>query len=139
MKRILFTLLIGCSFLSVSCQGPKYKSVSVDEFVDYIKDADKVTLLDVRTPQEFAEGCIPNTDYNIDVLEDNFIDVAQEKLPKDKPVALYCRSGNRSKNAAKLLTEAGYEVVELSAGIRGWIDAGNKVKKVSGKKVMQVR
>ena len=134
MKRILFTLLIGCSFLSVSCQGPKYKSVSVDEFVDYIKDADKVTLLDVRTPQEFAEGCIPNTDYNIDVLEDNFIDVAQEKLPTDKPVALYCRSGNRSKNAAKLLTEAGYEVVELSAGIRGWIDAGNKVKKVSGKK-----
>lgn len=133
MKRILFTLFMGCSFIGLSCQGPKYKTIEVDEFVDYIKNADMVTLLDVRTPPEHKEGYIPGTDYNIDVLEENYVTIALEKLPKDKPVALYCRSGNRSKNAAQLLAENGYEVVELATGIRGWTEAGYKVEKPAKK------
>jgi rhodanese-related sulfurtransferase len=45
-------------------------------------------------------------------------------LPKDKSVALYCRSGNRSKRAAKILAENGYDVVELATGYNGWVAAG---------------
>ena len=129
MKRFLYAVLLGGSFVGVACQGPKYKSIGVDEFMEYVKDADKVTVLDVRTPQEHAEGCIPGTGYNIDVLEDNFVETAIAKLPKEKPVALYCRSGNRSKNAAQILAENGYEVVELATGIRGWQEAGQKLEK----------
>ena len=49
-------------------------------------------------------------------------------LPKDKPVALYCRSGNRSKNAARILAEKGYQVLELGTGFRGWAAAGKEVE-----------
>lgn len=76
-------------------------------------------MLDVRTPAEHAERYIPGTHFNIDVLQDDFTKVATSKLPKDKPVALYCRSGNRSKNAARILAGKGYEVVELGNGFRG--------------------
>ena len=50
-----------------------------------------------------------------------------ETLPVDKPVVLYCRSGNRSNNAARILAEKGYQVVELGTGFRGWTAAGKKV------------
>ena len=61
-----------------------------------------MTVLDVRTTAEHDEGYIPGTDFNIDVLEGSFTKIATEKLPKDKPVALYCHSGNSSKTAARI-------------------------------------
>ncbi|WP_286006501.1 rhodanese-like domain-containing protein [Ligilactobacillus aviarius] len=50
-------------------------------------------------------------------------------MQKDKPVALYCRSGRRSKKAAELLSKAGYEVYELDSGFHGWQKAGLEVEK----------
>jgi rhodanese-related sulfurtransferase len=61
--------------------------------------------------------------------EDDYTETALRTLPKDKPVALYCRSGNRSKNAAGILAEKGYEVVELGTGFRGWLAAGKNIVK----------
>lgn len=127
MKRLLFSLIMGFSFLGLfACgQNNNFKTVGVDEFEKFIAD-DSVTLLDVRTPSEHAEGYIPGTDFNIDVLEDTFTRIATEKLPKDRPMALYCRSGNRSKTAARILAEQGYEVVELGTGYKGWVAAGKR-------------
>lgn len=129
MKRLLFTLIMGFSFFGLFAQTNKFKTVDAKEFADFIKDTTKVTVLDVRTPAEHAEGYIPGTHFNIDVLEDTYTRIATETLAKDKPVALYCRSGNRSKNAARILAEKGYEVVELGNGFRGWVAAGNKIEK----------
>lgn len=117
------------SFWGLWGQTNKFKTVDVDDFAMFIVDT-TVTLLDVRTPAEHAEGFIPGTHFNIDVLEDSYTKIATETLPKDKPVALYCRSGNRSKNAARILAEQGYEVVELGTGFRGWVAAGKKVNKL---------
>ena len=64
-----------------------------------------------------------------DFRENSYTKLATEKISKDKPVALYCRSGNRSKNAARILAEKGYEVVELGTGFRGWSAAGKKTVK----------
>ena len=128
MKRIALTLIMGFSFFGLSGQGNKFKTVDVNEFEKFIADT-AVVLLDVRTPAEHAEGFIPGTHFNIDVLEDTYTKIATEALPKDKPVALYCRSGNRSKNAAKILAEKGYQVVELGTGFRGWVAAGKKTAK----------
>ena len=129
IKKILITFMLGFSFLSLFAQSEQpFKSVSVNEFEIAVADTSYV-VLDVRMPVEYAEGHIPGTDYNIDVLEDNFKEEALKKLPKDKPVALYCRSGNRSKTAARILTENGYEVVELAKGFLGWYDAGKPVEK----------
>lgn len=120
MKRILLSLIMGFSFWGLFAQNNTFKTVDV-------------TLLDVRTPAEHAEGYIPGTDFNIDVLEETYTQIALESLPKDKPVALYCRSGNRSKKAASILSEKGYQVVELGSGFKGWSAAGKKVEKIKNK------
>ena len=114
------------SFFGLFGQTNDFKSVDVEEFAKIIKGR-KVTVLDVRLPQEYDEGYIPGTDFNIDVLEDNFKEVALAKLPKRKPIALYCRSGNRSKTAARILVENGYEVIELGKGFRAWEAAGKEI------------
>ena len=126
MKRILSTLIMGFSFFGLFGQTKNFKSINEKEFAEYIKNTDAI-LLDVRLPQDYAEGHIPGTDINIDVLEDDFTKVALQTLPKDKPVALYCRSGNRSKTAARILAENGYEVIELGTGFRAWESAGYEI------------
>ena len=115
------------SFFGLFAQTNKFKIVDVSEFAMAVADTSYV-VLDVRTAEEHAEGYIPGTQLNIDVLKDNYIEIALKSIPKDKPVALYCRSGNRSKNAARLLAEKGYQVLELGTGFRGWVAAGKEVK-----------
>ena len=128
MKRLLLTIIMGFSFFGLFGQTNNFKIVDAHEFDKFIKDT-TVTVVDVRTAAEHTEGYIPGTDFNIDVLEDTYTKIATETLPKDKPVALYCRSGNRSKTAARILADKGYEVVELGTGFRGWVAAGKDVMK----------
>ena len=66
---------------------------------------------------------------NIDVLSGHFGETASASLDRNRTVAVYCRSGNRSKNAARILAENGYQVVELGTGFRGWVAAGKKIAK----------
>ena len=114
---------MGFSFWGLFAQTNKFKTVDVAEFAKAVADTSYV-VLDVRTPAEHAEGFIPGTHFNIDVLEGNYTELALKTLPKDKPVALYCRSGNRSKNAAKMLSMMGYNVVELDSGYKAWQESG---------------
>ena len=118
---------MSISFFGVFGQTNKFKTVDVAEFAKAVADTSYV-VLDVRTPAEHAEGHIPGTHFNIDVLEDSYTELALKTLPKGKPVALYCRSGNRSKNAARILAEKGYQVLELGTGFRGWAAAGKEVE-----------
>ena len=128
IKRVRITIVMSFSFFGLFGQTSKFKTVDVSEFAKAVSDTSYV-VLDVRTPAEHAEGYIPGTHYNIDVLEDTYTEVALKMLPKDKPVALYCRSGNRSKNAARILAEKGYQVLELGSGFRGWVAADKPVEK----------
>lgn len=124
MKNFVLLIIMCFSSLWLSCQPKQsFKSVDVTEFEKVVADT-AYKVLDVRTAKEYAEGHIPGTDFNIDVLENNFEEEALKKLPKEKSVALYCRSGNRSKKAARILSEKGYHVIELSTGYKGWKAAG---------------
>ncbi|MCF0255486.1 rhodanese-like domain-containing protein [Bacteroides heparinolyticus] len=127
--KILFTSL--CLFFSTlfSCQqkGNGFKSLSVDEFAALIANPE-VQRLDVRTVVEYSEEHIPGS-ININVLDKNFETVTDSVLQKDKPVALYCRSGKRSKKAASILSEKGYTVYDLSEGFIGWLAAGKQTEK----------
>ena len=111
----------------LSLSKPTFRSVEVDEFEKAIADPD-VVRLDVRRADEYADGHIKDA-LNIDVLEDSFEAKACSTLPKDKVVALYCRSGRRSKKAAEILSAKGYEVVELNTGYLGWTGAGKATTK----------
>jgi rhodanese-related sulfurtransferase len=86
----------------------------------YMDDATPHTLVDVRTPEEFSAGYIPGA-ININLQE------LQQKLgriPTDKPVIVYCRSGNRSAFAANILKQAGYTEVYDLGGIIEWARQG---------------
>lgn len=126
------TLFAGiCLFFSAlfSCQ-PKagnFKSLPVDEFAALIADPE-VQRLDVRTVAEYSEGHIAGS-INVNVLDKEFEKVAVDVLQKDKPVALYCRSGKRSKQAATILSEKGYKVYELDKGFNAWQEAGKETEK----------
>ena len=63
------------------------------------------------------------------VMDDSFASMADSLLQKDKPVAVYCRSGNRSKKAAAILSEKGYKVFELDKGFNSWQEAGKEIEK----------
>lgn len=128
MRKIVLILIMGFSFWNLFGQDNKFKILSVNEFSVFISDPE-VTVVDVRTAQEHADGYIPGTHFNIDVLEDGYEAEAMAKLPKDKPVAVYCRSGNRSKKAARILSENGYEVVELGSGFNGWASSGRDIER----------
>ena len=118
---------MGFSFFGLFAQAKKFRTVDVAEFAKAVADTSYV-VVDVRTPAEHAAGHIPGTQFNIDVLEDSYTKTALKVLPKDRPVALYCRSGNRSKNAARILAQHGYQVLELGTGFRGWSAAGKKIE-----------
>lgn len=116
------------SFLGCRAQSEEaFKSVKVDEFETVIADT-AVVRLDVRTAEEYAEGHISGA-LNIDVLGTDFTEKAVEFLPAGRTIALYCRSGRRSKRAAEILSSRGYKVVELDTGYNGWVNAGKTVVK----------
>lgn len=125
------TYLAGmCVFLSslFSCQQKgSYKTVSVNEFDSLITDPN-VQRLDVRTMAEYSEGHIPGS-IDINVLNGKFAEIADSILSKDKPVAVYCRSGKRSRKAAAILDKKGYTVYNLDKGFLSWVQAGKKAEK----------
>lgn len=85
-------------------------------------------VLDVRTAAEFEEFHIAGA-VNIDVLDSDFLVKVQKVLSSDKKIGVYCRSGRRSANAAKILSAAGFKVVNLEGGIIGWRAFGREVVK----------
>lgn len=113
----LFSALLG--IFSCNAQNAKFKSVNPQEFAKVISDT-TVVRLDVRTAEEYADGHIDGA-INIDVLKNDFLSKATAKIPKKSTVALYCRSGNRSKRAANMLSAKGYKVIELNTGYIGWL------------------
>lgn len=128
LKLLAMSIIsILCSIFGCKAQGTSgFETVSVDRFEQTIADT-SVVRLDVRTPDEYAEGHIAGA-VNIDVTANGF-DQKASTLPKDRTIALYCRSGRRSKKAAQILAQMGYKVVELESGIIGWTSAGKETTK----------
>lgn len=129
MKTFFATLSLFLLLL-FSCQqkGGGFESLSVGDFEALIADPE-VQRLDVRTVAEYSEGHIPGS-ININVLEEGTFETFTDSLlQKDRPVALYCRSGKRSKKAAAILGRKGYQVYELGEGFNGWQKAEKEIEK----------
>ena len=117
MKKYIFMALFAglCSFLG--CSAKSFVSVGAEEFAREIAKSG-VQIVDVRTASEYAEGHIPGA-VNIDVLSSDFSEKITS-LDKEHTVALYCRSGRRSKSAAAEAAKQGFKVVELDGGVLSW-------------------
>ena len=101
----------------MACKKSDFESVDAVRFAKHIATPG-VQIVDVRTAAEFSEGHIPAA-VNMDVNSPEF-DAQIATLDKGRGVALYCRSGRRSKIAAQRVVAAGYRVVELDGGILSW-------------------
>ena len=123
MKKIL-TLLLAVLGLNTAC-SQNYENYDVKEFAKLIADSN-VVILDVRKADEFADGHIKGA-VLIDQFQYDFVEQAQAKLPKDKIIAIYCRSGRRSASAAGKMADIGYKCVNLKGGILAWKDANMPV------------
>lgn len=117
----LFFLLLSCSQVNQA-----QESVDALTFDSLLTHSDSYTLVDVRTREEFEGGSIENA-INIDFYSDS-IKSELLRLPKEKPVFLYCLSGGRSSKAAKILKANSYQVIELKGGIAAWRNASLPVE-----------
>ena len=135
MKKIL-TCLLAALGLTTACgqqrsgAAENFENVEVAAFAELIADSN-VVILDVRKVDEFAEGHIKGA-ILIDQFQSDFVEQAQAKLPKGKTIAVYCRSGRRSANAAGKLADIGYKCVNLKGGILAWKKADMPVTAVDG-------
>ena len=117
-KALAFILgMLGLN-ASTACSQHAFENADVQAFAELIQDPD-VQLLDVRTAEEFAEGHLAGA-TNIDVKKGTFMEEAKVRLDTTRKVAVYCRSGRRSADAASMLSGEGYQVVNLLGGIVDW-------------------
>lgn len=116
MKRLLIIMTIVATAIACNSEE-KYRSVNAQQFSELIA-APEVIIIDARTAEEFAEGHIPGA-INIDIKSSDF-DSQISNIDKSHTVAVYCRSGRRSKKAAEHLADAGFDVIELNDGILSW-------------------
>ena len=124
MKRIL-TCLLAALGLTTACGQQNFENTDVNGFAELMADSN-VVVLDVRTASEYAEGHIEGA-VLIDQGQSDFVEKVKASLPTDKKIAVYCRSGRRSANAAGRLADVGYKCVNLKGGIIAWKEAGKPI------------
>lgn len=114
-------ILTGCAS-AVAIDSPSVTSqlVNPGEYISDFDDPASHLLIDVRTPEEFTSGHIDGS-VNIPVEE---MQGRLDEIPGDAPIVVYCRSGNRSATAARILTDAGYAPVYDLGGIQDWVAEG---------------
>ncbi|MBP5456732.1 MAG: MBL fold metallo-hydrolase [Paludibacteraceae bacterium] len=128
MKTLTISVVsLLCCMLSCVGETRGFFSFNIETFEKKIADAD-VIRLDVRTAAEYAEGHLEDA-INIDVKKPDFVNLATSSLSREKTIAVYCRSGKRSKLASELLVNSGYRVIELNEGYLGWVKAGKPTSK----------
>ncbi len=96
--------------------------ITAAEFQDQI-DKQPGVVIDVRTQDEYDQGHVASVDYHLDLLNGDF-ESSLDSLDKDKTYYLYCRTGNRSGQAADLMKQNGFENVYNIGGFQDLVDAG---------------
>ena len=131
IKKILIpVVLIALIFSGVLISGcPEtklFQDVSIQEAFSLIEDNKgnaAFIILDVRRASEYQEGHLESA-LNLDYYSSGFASEL-DKLDKDKTYLVYCRSGNRSSGAAKIMEELGFKnVYNMQGGITDWQDEG---------------
>ena len=142
MKKVLFIAIIITLTIALSSCGtdknindvpsaiqetPKLQTINAEDFFSAMEENPDHLLLDVRTQGEYDSSHLSNSTL-ISVQElASIIDEISDW--KEKPVFVYCRSGNRSLSASKILKEAGFlTIYNLNGGITSWIQNGFEVE-----------
>ena len=114
---LVMALIMTIAFILGSC-GTGYKQISQDEAMQIMEEESGFLIVDVRRPDEFAEGHIEGA---INVPNEGIAEEMPEELPdKDQLLLIYCRTGRRSKEASEKLAKIGYKNVYEFGGINTW-------------------
>lgn len=119
MIALIVTMLFfgGCSNASGNTD-PGYETISAEDAKNRMEENKTAIVVDVRTESEYKEGHIEGA---ILIPNETMIDTPPEELPDfDSEILLYCRSGNRSQQAAEKLVKMGYTNVSDFGGIIDW-------------------
>lgn len=115
---ILIGIFIGIYANKKDKTNNEIKHVSMDEIVKIMEENENYIILDVRTREEYEEGHIPNA---ICIPNETIGNNEIKELPdKNQLILVYCRSGNRSKQAAEKLKKLGYTNIIEFGGIVDW-------------------
>ena len=113
---LVILLLTGCA--ASTNTAVTYKQITMSEAVEMMASESDHIILDVRRPDEFAAGHIPNA---VNIPNESIGTDEIDALPdKDQLILVYCRSGNRSKQASQKLVKLGYTNVVEFGGILDW-------------------
>ncbi|MFD2565260.1 rhodanese-like domain-containing protein [Aquimarina rubra] len=133
MKIKSILTVIFFSILLLNCKDANNKDAAVVELItveemDSLLEMERVQLIDVRTPKEYAEGHIEGS-ININFSDENFETLISE-VDKSKPVAVYCGRGGRSGKCSAYMKKAGFtKIYDLDGGITEWKYKGKELVK----------
>lgn len=127
MRKILLSLLTALG-LGTACSSAEITTLSPSEFRDAAASDTTAVILDVRKPQEFADGHLKGA-ISLDYLNQKVFSDEVKKLDNTRTYYVYCRSGRRSHAAAELMQKAGLKVIDMKGGIMGWQMEGLPVSK----------
>ena len=119
MRKQTIALLLALVLLLTACaQAASYEQITQEEAKQIMDTTNGYILLDTRTGEEYDQSHIPGA---LLIPHTEIADRAEEELPdKDQVILVYCRSGNRSKQASEVLAELGYTHVKEFGGINTW-------------------
>lgn len=124
---LLTLLLLTTATLAQTVEKDSIQVLSIAKF-EKLSAKRKANILDVRTPEEVAEGHLVGA-KTVNFLGANFTTEVQE-LNKNKTYLLYCRSGTRTRKAADAMQKMGFKhVYMLDGGITAWKEAGKPIEK----------
>ena len=119
MRKRSFALLLALVLLLTACaQAASYEQITQEEAKQIMDTTNGYILLDTRTREEYDQSHIPGA---LLIPHTEIAERAEAELPdKDQVILVYCRSGNRSKQASAVLAELGYTNVKEFGGIHTW-------------------
>ena len=111
-------LFAGCGSKNSNTETNSYRQINMEEAEKIMKEEKNYIILDARTPEEYEEGHIPHA---INIPNETISTKEISELPdKNQLILVYCRSGNRSRQASEKLSKLGYSNIVEFGGIIDW-------------------
>jgi phage shock protein E len=129
MKIQKCALLLGCMMFASWLQAAEVVDIKPDTLLERTAKKDNsIVVVDVRSPEEFAQGHVPGAlNIPVDQLTNR---IGELMTAKDKEVVLYCRSGRRAGQAAETLKANGFEkLLHLEGDMQKWTEEKRAVEK----------
>ncbi len=123
MKKLILFLLAVAGIAVACASKDDIKTIAPVEFAETVAADSNAVVLDVRTPEEFAEGHLQGA-VLLDYKQTESFITGIAALDKEKIYYIYCRSGRRSHEAAVMMQDKGLKVVDMKGGILAWTAEG---------------